>query len=144
MMDSSKDTFDKIKDSVNRGIATINVAASSTMEKARLKTHVDTLIHEVDKLYRVCGQKVYENRMSDNLDSSVVDKLCEDIKGKLDEIQQLKNEIEQIPERDNRIFGREVAPRKEEARESEVVFCPKCGAKYKTKINFCTKCGEKL
>ena len=143
-MDSSRDTLDKIKDSVNRGIATINVAASSTMEKARLKTHVDTLKHEIDKLYRECGQKVYENRMLENPDSSVVDKLCEDIKSKLDEIQKIKGEIEQIPERDNRIFGRETASREEKTKESEVVFCSKCGAKYKTKINFCTKCGEKL
>ena len=143
-MDSSKDTLGKIKDSVNRGIATINVAASSTMEKARLKTHVDTLQHEVDRLYKECGRKVYENRMADNTDFSEVDKLCKDIKAKIDEIKQLQGEIEQIPERDNRIFGRESTPREEKNKEPEVIFCPKCGAKYKAKINFCTKCGEKL
>ena len=53
------DAFQKLKNSVNRGITTISVKTSSSFEKTTINTHIETIKNEIIKLTSKLGEDVY-------------------------------------------------------------------------------------
>ena len=66
----ANDAFEKFKSSVNRGITTISVKTSSTLEKTKIKTHIETLERDINKLFHNLGEAAYEKWVKENLDYS--------------------------------------------------------------------------
>ncbi|MBQ8004914.1 MAG: zinc ribbon domain-containing protein [Clostridia bacterium] len=135
------EVFERFKSSVNRGITTISVKTSSSLEKSKLKTHIESLQSDIKKLYYVVGEKFYENWASESSTMDQLPDLLESIKQKKQEILDLTASLESIDDRDNQILGN-VKP--EPKPEVKKFICFNCGAQYDAPVNFCRSCGQKL
>ena len=133
------DIFGKMKSSINRGITTISVKTSSSLEKTKIKTHIETLESEIQKLTYSAGELSYAIWNGASTDNEKLKGYYESIKRKNEEIAELKVELNSIDERDSKILGGE---------EKEVpvggCVCGNCGAVFEETINFCRKCGSKI
>lgn len=110
------DAFQNIKSAWNRGVTTISVKTSSSLEKSKLKTHIETLTREIEKETFAVGEATYKLWLSGSQDYSSLGTYLLSIKGKYDEIEQLTAQLGAIDERDSQILGsnepQEVAPPK--------------------------------
>lgn len=131
------DTFGKFRTSINRGIATISVKTSSSLEKTKLKTHIDSLQQEIRKLYYEAGEASYLRWAVPESDGPVPEDIFESIRDKYHQIEELTKELAGIDERDSQILGTQ-------ADKPSQVICPGCGARYDTPVKFCRGCGSKL
>lgn len=134
------DAFDKFKSSLNRGITTINVKASSFSEKTKIKTHIDTLNSEIQKLYSEIGQAAFTKWQNHDEDNTALVNLYEQIQAKQDTIVELNNQLSAIDARDNQILGTKT----EKPASAPAIVCPSCGAGYDAPVKFCRSCGFKM
>lgn len=143
------DTFQKFKSSFNRGVATISVKTSSSLEKVKIKTHIESIEKEIEHLISEIGEKAYEIWETNDSDFSVLGEKCFVVKQKKDEIIQLNEAYNSIDERDGQILGTSVNEENHEVKETapisnESITCPNCGSVYIQSVKFCKKCGQKL
>ena len=133
------DVFGKLKSSINRGITTISVKTSSSLEKTKIKTHIDTLEADIQKLIYSAGELSYAIFAGESEDNDKLKTFFETIKQKREEVSELTLELNAIDERDNKILG---------TNEKEVpaggCVCSNCGATFDTPMNFCRNCGNKM
>ena len=133
------DVFGKLKSSINRGITTISVKTSSSLEKTKIKTHIDTLEADIQKLLLASGELSFSIWNGESTDNDKLISYYESVKSKRAEIVELKTELSTIDERDSKILG---------AEEKEVpaggCSCQNCGAVFDEPVNFCRKCGSKI
>lgn len=134
------DAFDKFKSSLNRGIATISVKTSSSLEKSKLRTHIDSLKSDIQKLYFEIGETAYNKWLNADPDCTALERMFEEIKTKQQTISELSDELNSIDERDNQILGTKT----EKPAANSNVFCPSCGASYDAPVKFCRSCGFKM
>ena len=139
----ANDAISKFKSSINRGITTINVKTSSSLEKTKIKTHIESLRTEIGKLFSSIGERAYA--VWESQSGADDDRLLEMyalVKQKKDEIESLTAELNSIDERDNQILG----TMKQEAADAagRKIVCPQCGSQYDEPAKFCRKCGQKL
>lgn len=134
------DAFDKFKSTLNRGITTINVKASSFSEKTKIKTHIDTLNADIQKLFTEIGQTAFNKWQNSDPDNSTLLNLFEQIQEKQNTIIELNAQLTAIDERDSQILG--TKPEKPAA--APAIICPSCGAGYDAPVKFCRSCGFKM
>ena len=134
------DAFEKLKCSFNRGITTISVKTSSSLEKSKIKTHIESLTRDIERDIQQIGETAYKIWSDEEKDFTVLNERCAAVKSKKDEIEKLTKELESIDERDNQILG--TTERPEEA--APKFICTNCGAQYETPVKFCRKCGNKM
>lgn len=142
------DTFQKFKSSFNRGVTAISIKTSSSLEKVKIKTHIESIHSEIDRLLSAAGETAYSLWESESLDLTPLREQFSVIRQKKEEIKQLEIEYDSIDERDNQILGNQtpedaVAPPPAAEPAAEIV-CPNCGSAYTTPVKFCRKCGTKL
>jgi len=137
------DAFGRLKSSVNRGVATISVKAGSTIEKTRIKTHIDTLRTEIDKLLSEAGSRGYEIWCSGAVDYAVLGQIFMTVAAKKQEIAELRRELEELPEKENQILGKTENTRPRET-AVQASFCSVCGTQISPEAKFCVKCGARL
>ena len=139
------DTFQKLGDSMSRAITKLSVKTSSSLEKSKIKMHIESLTTDIQKMLMDVGEEVYALWLKgESSNQSLVDKL-ETVKQRKAEIEQLSTELASIDDRDNEILGTKI----ETEQKPEVVIpiklcCPNCGAEYIPTAKFCRKCGHKL
>ena len=140
------DAFQKLKSSINRGVTTISLKTSSSLEKAKIKTHIESIDAELTRLIASAGEAAYGIWESGQSDYRPLEETFALIKQKKAEIEQLKSEYAVIDERDNQILGNteESAQQPAEVKAEQGVFCANCGTRYPTPVNFCRKCGKNL
>ena len=146
------DVFSKLKSSVNRSITAINVKTSSSLEKSKIKTHIETLNKDVEILYNAIGEGAYRIWAGGKGDLSLLTAQFQNVKQKLDEIEGLNKELQAIDERDNEILnGTESQTQPVQIiidptlqAQPSVRFCPKCGTRYDVPVKFCKTCGSKI
>lgn len=142
------DAFQKIKSSFNRGVTAISITTSSSLEKVKIRTHIESINTEIGRLISTTGEAAYRMWECGASDFFALNEQFALIKQKKDEIAQLEVEYASIDERDNQILGAPSAnemgvptPTREGAEE---IICPNCGSAYYTQVKFCRKCGHKL
>ncbi len=135
----AENAFDKFKSSINRGITTISVKTSSSLEKSKLKTHIDSLKNEILKQYFEIGELAYNMWLNHETDNSALLRMFEDVKAKQATITELDAQLNSIDERDDQILGT-----KTEKPVAAGFTCPSCGAGYDTPVRFCRSCGFKM
>lgn len=135
------DAFQKFKSTVNRGITTISVKTSSTLEKSKIKTHIESLNRDIEKDLTAVGDAAYKIWLSGNMDFSELVAKFEIIKDKCKEVEDLGVELSSIDERDNQILGNSAAEEPEETPKKFI--CTNCGTQYDAPVKFCRKCGKK-
>ena len=132
------ETFGKFRTSINRSIATISVKTSSSLEKTKLRTHIDSLQTEIRKLYKDGGEAAYLRWLSpDTFVGQAPEEIFEQIHAKQQLITELTAELDGIDARDKEILGTQ-------AEKSASLICPKCGAAYESPVKFCRGCGTKM
>lgn len=145
------DTFEKLKMSVNRGITTISVKTSASMERSRVLAHIDSLDKENKKDYAVIGEEAYGLWESGTQDFSKLYEKFELIKKRKADIEELNGQLLLIEEKNKEILGRMDDTPVEAVSETanpvvnqEKFFCSNCGEAYDTQVKFCRKCGNKM
>lgn len=142
------DTLQKFKTSFNRGVTAINLRTSSSLEKAKIKTYIDSLTTETERLVANAGEQAYSIWASGETDFSPLNEQFSAIKQRRDKIEQLQTEYQSIDERDNQILGTSAAEASASpaapAEQSAGVVCPGCGAVFASPAKFCRKCGQRL
>ena len=136
------DAISKFKSSINRGITTINVKTSSSLEKTKIRTHIESLRADIEKLFHSIGERAYAGWERQAGEDEGLTEMFVLVKQKKDEIDQLTAELFSIDERDNQILGtmkQEAAPA-----AGRKITCPECGSQYDDPAKFCRKCGHKL
>jgi len=141
-------TFSKLKSSLDRGITTISVKTSSSLEKAKVNTHIESLREEIRKLTYSVGETTYSMWASGEIDPAKLETILVAIREKEAEIESLNQELTNIDERAQKIFGSEepapAAPATPSAAPAGQIVCPNCGTIYETAVRFCRKCGQQL
>lgn len=137
------DAFSKIKSSVNRGIATVGIKTSSSMEKATIKTHIDSISGEVSKLTLSVGESCYKLWLEGSADFSMLNEQLTTIKEKYLEIEKLKSDLITIDERSKQILGSNDKTMTSQDEKLKYV-CNKCSTTYDVPVNFCRICGQRL
>lgn len=139
------DAFQKFGDSMNRAITKISVKTSSSLEKSKIKLHIESLTKEVNGMLLDVGDRVYALWLSGEPADRVLTESLEAVKQKKAEIEQLSAELASIADRDNEILGIKVAAdSKPETAASQNPCCSNCGAEHDAAARFCRKCGCKL
>lgn len=136
------DAFQNLKSALNRGITTISVKTSSSLEKSKLKTHIESLNREIEKEISAVGEAAYKLWSENAQDYSSLVSHFVVIKGKQDEIAQLNEQLNSIDDRDNQILGN-TAPEVQEETAPKFI-CTNCGTQYDNPVKFCRKCGNKM
>lgn len=141
------DAFSKLKSSINRGVTAINVKTSSSMEKARLKTQIENVQNEVQRMINAIGEAMYIMYEKGDEDYHRLDEHLAMIQQKKAEIVALQQEINAVDERSNQILGS--AAQDNVAVPAAPVamvnsLCPNCGTPFSEGARFCRKCGNKL
>lgn len=98
------EAIQKIKSTVNRGITTISVKTASSLEKSKIKTHIETLENEVRSMIINIGECTFEIWQSD-ADYEQISELCKTVAQKKSEIESLYQELSNIDSRDSKILG---------------------------------------
>ena len=124
-------------DSINKGLATINVKTSNLMEMTKLKSAISLRESEIETIMKTIGEIVYVNRS--NFSINMVSDKIELIKGKYDEINGFRSQITDLEANEKALLG-DNSSYDIEAK----IFCIKCGAPNKIGGRFCEKCGIKL
>lgn len=141
------DALQKFKTSFNRGVTAISLKTSSSLEKVKIKTHIDSITAEIDRLVSNVGTMAYSIWDSGETDFSVLNEQFSAIKQKREEIERLQAEYTAIDERDSQILGTSSAESPAPAAPAEQIpqlLCPNCGSSSSPSARFCRKCGQKL
>lgn len=133
--------FDTMKSKINKGITTVTVKTSSSVEKAKINTHMESVGSEIERLIKELGNKIYILWEADSFDLSKVEGDLQKIKEKKETLHMLRKQLEEIDEQTNSILGKG----SESAwYQNSGCVCSNCGTQYEQKINFCVKCGNKI
>lgn len=134
--------FDVVKAKINKGITTISLKTNSSVEKAKINTHMESLKTEVDKLKQDIGHKTYILWNAGNFDIAKVESELLTVKEKQEILNELQCKLRDIENREKEILGQ--MEQDNIRNNAEQFFCPNCGSSYTQKVNFCVKCGCKL
>lgn len=139
------ETFQKIGDSMSRTITKISVKTSSSLEKSKIKMHMESLTQDVQRMLMDVGEEVYFRWLDGEASNQPLAEKLEEVKQKKTEIEQLAAELVSIDDRDNEIFGTKVeTEQKPKVVPYQKCCCPDCGFEYDNAAKFCRKCGRKL
>ena len=131
------------KDSISRGLTTLNVKTSNFMEENKLKTAITTKEQEIAKLKSCIADVLYEKRKDFSIE--FVENELNEIENKYNEIEELKKQIEGLAINEKEILGATTDTSDAAVPASPgKVFCADCGAENPAEFKFCTKCGHKL
>ncbi len=129
-------------DSVNKGLATINVKTSNFMEESKFKTAIVTKETEINDLYKAIGEKVYANREAFSFD--IVADMVAELEQKYAAIDQLRSEIEALSVKEKEILGSQQTQSQAPVDNAPKCYCGNCGAPNSVDNKFCEKCGSQL
>lgn len=130
-----QNAFDMMKSKINKGITTVSLKTSSSVEKAKINTYIESLNGDIESLKKEMGEKVYKLWEYNQFDLEKLTYELNTIKEKNMKIAELKDQLLAIEDRENDILGKGVIVG---------CKCAQCGTQYEQKINFCVKCGAKL
>ncbi|MBR5361466.1 MAG: zinc-ribbon domain-containing protein [Lachnospiraceae bacterium] len=123
-------------DSVNKGLATLNVKTSNLMETSKFKTAISSKESEIAALKKVIGETVYLNR--NNFSMDMIQEQISAIEEKYAAIEDIKKQISELEEKEKNILGAGAT------HDTAKIFCSQCGAPNEAGSKFCEKCGSKL
>lgn len=126
-----------LKESLSKGITTINVKANSFMEESKCKTYISTLEKEIQILKQNIGETVYAKSVAGESYEEEVAGMIGQIRGKYEEIEQQKAAIEQLAVQEKQILGNQ-------SMTVNIRYCANCGAQNAANYKFCSKCGSPL
>ncbi len=130
------DFFDKLKEGVNKGVATVSTGSKNMIEKSKINSVIKTLTDEKKQLSEILGTKVYNYIQANEGDipRSEVESVCHEISNRIKQINEQKLKLEQLDDEMDKIVG---------TTNISNGLCS-CGHQNKPDAKFCTACGKKL
>lgn len=130
------DFFDKLKEGVNKGVATVSTGSKNMIEKSKINSVIKTLTDEKKQLSEILGTKVYNYMLSNDGDipRSEISSLCTEISNRIKQINEQRAKLEQLEEEMDKIVG---------TTNVSTGTCS-CGHQNKPGAKFCSACGKKL
>ncbi len=123
-------------DSVNKGLATINVKTSNLMESSKIKTAIANKEAEIASIKANIGETVFLNR--NNFSMDMVSGQLSDIEERMAAIDQLRQQMKAMEDAEKDIIGKTTGA------GSAKIYCTQCGAPNDPGNRFCEKCGAKI
>lgn len=128
------------KESITKGITTINMKTSNFMEESKCKTYITSLENEINTLELNLGKTIYEKWKSGADYKEGIEDALNAIQSKFDAIEEQKHNIEKLREEEKQILGNQ----SNQPSQPTGTFCTKCGAPNDPNYKFCCKCGNPL
>lgn len=130
------DIFDKMFDSINKGVNSVATSSKTMIEKAKINSAIGTLESEKRAIISRLGAQAYNLYKEDKLQNiEELGGFCRQIDQKSDDILAKQEEIKRLDE---------AAANASAAGNTEGVFCPNCGSRNNIASKFCSRCGSKL
>lgn len=130
---------------MSRAITKISVKTSSSLKKSKIKTHIESLTKDVQKMLTDIDEEVYSQWLNWESSHQVLTEKLEAVKQKKAEIEQLSTELASIDDRDNEFLGTKAeVEQKPKVAVPQKPCCPNCGSEHDPAAKFCRKCGYKL
>ncbi len=114
--------FKKITDSVSKGVTTATEKAQQTVEITKLNNQISGKRKDIDKLYAVIGEAVYDAYLSNDLFAAEAQ-----LTPKCEEISAIREEIAVLDARIKAIRNEKDCPSCGKRVSEETRFCPSCG-----------------
>ena len=131
-----------IKESLTKGIATLNMKTNTFMEESKYKTYINNLENEIRQMEQNLGHSIYMKWNSGADWKDGVEQVLSDIKSKQEEIAAQHAAIEKLHQEEQAILG--TGTQQQENAPAEFVFCGQCGTQNAANYRFCAKCGNPL
>lgn len=130
--------LDKVKQSINKGVATVSTGSKNVIEKTKINSCIKSLEDEKKQLLELLGNKVY-NYFKENADGSfskdMAESFCDEIDIRLANIKKQKELISELDAEMSKIRGMSV---------NNLSKVCGCGHENGAGSKFCAKCGLKL
>ncbi len=128
--------FEKMKASINRGITTVSMKTSTSVEKVKVNTHIETIEKEISKIQKEIGNKVYILWKADGFDIEKIREELEQIDERKTKIKELQEKLEELISHENEVLG--------SFEKNHICKCSNCGMEFDEQVRFCIKCGTKI
>lgn len=127
------DFFEKITESIDKGIKTVTSKSKEILEITKLKGEIRDVESSIHKKFQSLGKKVFEMINRDSLNENDIREDCKEIASLFKRITELENLIKQVEiEALKTRYG------------MEVILCPNCKAHNKYDAKFCMNCGSPI
>lgn len=128
------DFFDKMKQSVGKGVATASVKSKEMLDSNKVKNQIESLQKQKKESIEELGNIVYTMYLKDAIDEATIRQKSALITGIEEQIKEKEEELRRIHERADKALGKQTA----------AGYCPSCGAEIYENAKFCGKCGSKI
>lgn len=138
------DAFEKFKNSINRGVTVVSMKTSTSLEKARIKSQIDKLNDEIQRMMTAVGEAVYLMWSKGDTNFSKLNDHLQVITQKKEEIVALNTESAALDQRNCKILDNAADENGVSGADIVGNVCPGCNTTYAEGAKFCRKCGYKL
>ena len=129
--------LEKLKNTFDRGIATVSVKSESMVEMSRIKAQIQNLQRQQTALTAQLGSELYEMWKAGTLDQERIEAVCGEISACEQGIMEQNRRMEQVRREEQQLLG--VQPSAPQG-----LFCPSCGMRNPAGAKFCIGCGTKI
>lgn len=127
--------LEKVKKTIDRGVATVSVRSNEFIEITKLKTQNSNLEKEMDFMKQQLGAAYFNQWKTDQIEEFSLGDLCKEIKEKEDLVISNLEKIESLQRQNEQILGSQS--------QNDGILC-NCGKINTSTAKFCISCGNKL
>ncbi len=128
--------LEKLKDTLDKGVAAVSVKSESLVESSRTRTALNTAQKNIQAAIDALGSKFYASWASGQMDMAGLEEECRKIQAMESEAASLRDRLERIKAEESQILGAQKKPAAPAA-----VFCTNCGKRLEPGTRFCDECG---
>ncbi|MEW6573255.1 MAG: zinc ribbon domain-containing protein [Bacillota bacterium] len=127
------DFFDKIKQSVEKGVTTVSVKSKEALDSSKIKGEINILQQRRRTATEELGNIVYTMFTRKDFDEARLKEKCEKIAEIDSQLEVKQEELRQLHVKSQEVLGKPI-----------IVGTCECGAKIAEGAKFCGKCGRKI
>ncbi|MGL4345295.1 MAG: hypothetical protein ACRCTE_08865 [Cellulosilyticaceae bacterium] len=124
--------FGKIKDNLDKGVATVTLKSSTVMEMNKCKLFIRTLTEKIEDQKKQLGILVYDMYSQNHFDENIYQEKCRQIAHLEEQRIAQEQKIEELKNQETEILG-----------GTQAKQCS-CGATIQEGMLFCVNCGTKI
>jgi predicted RNase H-like nuclease (RuvC/YqgF family) len=121
--------YHKVKQEIEKGIATVSIKSKEVLEDIKIKKQVDALQDQIKTTKTELGQLVYSMFVDNSLDQSEINEKCKAITILKEKLTEKEFELSQLHVEAGEALGK--------------TYCQKCKTEIENGSRYCGNCGEK-
>lgn len=133
------DFFDRMKDGLSKGVATVSTGSKNMIEKTKINTVIRGLEDEKKQLAEILGNKIYKfcmETVEGDISRAEVIGICNEITLRNERIEEQRQRIAALENEMSQVMGN--------SSNSGVANVCQCGHINVAGARFCAKCGNRL